>query len=191
MPFCIIFLTLCIVYISVFGLRNKTIDFAIIAICLGLISSLFFGDCKIGEGIVVNIPFVASIVVALMVLASQVSLFNFFAIIAMQFVIAGAYLMLVRNNIFLSIDYSIWTTIVLTILPCILYSGKIYLQLFYIYISSLTIMMIEWYFWLGEIDFAKLNIFNFVTYICTLAIFSIATTVIVALFKKSPRRVKQ
>ena len=98
MPFCIIFLTLCIVYICVFGLRNKTIDFAIIAICLGLISSLFFGDCKIGEGIVINIPFVTSIIAILSVFLKQ----SYLSDVCIIYVLISFLSVVVLSNVFIN-----------------------------------------------------------------------------------------
>ena len=182
MPYCIIFFTLCIVFDFIFYIK-RPLRFILLATCSILfILSLFLGDIDIAESMNINDFLILGIIVSFIALLFKINLKDLFIILLITAVVGGIYSLLIKHNIFLSIDYSIIFSLLLLIIPLLFFSKNIFNAQLFVFTSIIIISIIEYYFWLNELDYARLNILNFLQLLAILFTILIIVNNLVRLF---------
>ncbi len=159
MPFCIIFFVLMLLYLVMFKKFNFKVSLIYLNIIIA-IASIFAPEMIVSDTSQINILFLATILLLFINIAINFQVKNFWIITTLSTLLGYVYYTFINNEIFLSLDYSIWFALILSSIFILLFSqnrGNIY---YFCYIFAFAIMVAEGIFWYKELQITDLNIIN-------------------------------
>ncbi len=159
MPFCIIFFVVSIVYMIIYR-PSWLIASNLGSILICLVISCFISPTYIGNDVAINTLYVASLILMVAFVSRYMTLKRIFVTVSLSLVMGIVYIALLRNDIFVSLDYHIYYALGIGIIPVIVAGRDIFRLLFATSIFSLVFTICEVVFWLSELQYAELNTIN-------------------------------
>ena len=182
MPFCIIFLSIAILYAIILekNIFNK-IFFCLL--CVIAILGLFTGDIEVLDNLEINILFTIFIVALLVYAIIKSKSRLFFLSLLFSIAIGFVYNYLIKLNIFNSVDYDIYISIAICLVPSIIFSFDLFTGVITSILNVTAIVVVDAIFWMKELNYVAINTINIANLLLILILVNIGFNRLFSLIK--------